>query len=103
MAQTVGQQLIIAAIPGLPMLVFFVLALFGRYLREGAQFVAIFGVATSLVFSFFALLSVAGVIGEGGAAPIAFAVNWIDLGEGGSFRMGVYGNGLSAALCWGAG
>jgi NADH-quinone oxidoreductase subunit L len=93
---TAGQQLIIAAIPGLPMLVFFVLALFGRYLREGAQFVAIFGVATSLVFSFFALLSVVGVIGDG--QPIEFAVNWIDLGEGGSFQMGVYIDGLAAVM-----
>src|SRR5215216_2671442 len=96
MTQTVGQQLIIAAIPGLPALVFLVLALFGRYLKEGAQYVAIFGVATSLVFSFFALLSVAGVIGDG--QPIEFAVNWIDLGEGGSFQMGVYIDGLAAVM-----
>src|SRR5215212_4105887 len=97
MTQTVGQQLIIAAIPGLPALVFLVLALFGRYLKEGAQYVAIFGVATSLVFSFFALLSAAGVIG-GGGQPIEFAVNWIDLGEGGSFQMGVYIDGLAAVM-----
>ena len=96
MTQTVGQQLIIAAIPGLPALVFLVLALFGRYLKEGAQYVAIFGVATSLVFSFFALLSAAGVIG--GGQPIEFAVNWIDLGEGGSFQMGVYIDGLAAVM-----
>src|SRR5919202_165910 len=56
--QSVGQQLIIAAIPVLPLLVFFVLVLFGRYLKEGAQYVAIFGVATSLVFSAFALLDI---------------------------------------------
>ncbi len=96
MTQTVGQQLIIAAIPVLPALVFLVLALFGRYLREGAQYVAIFGVATSLVFSVFALLSVAGVIG--GGQPIEFAVNWIDLGEGGSFQVGVYIDGLAAVV-----
>src|SRR5215204_4810343 len=96
MTQTVGQQLIIAAIPGLPALVFLVLALFGRYLKEGAQYVAIFGVATSLVFSFFALLSVAGIID--GGQPIEFAVNWIDLGEGGSFQMGVYIDGLAAVM-----
>ena len=59
MSQTVGQQLIITAIPALPALVFLVLALFGRYIGEGAQFVAIFGVATSLVFSCFALFFVA--------------------------------------------
>jgi NADH-quinone oxidoreductase subunit L len=94
--QSVGQQIIIAAIPILPALVFFVLALFGRYLREGAQFVAIFGVATSLVFSGFVLLSVAGVIG--GGQPIEFAVNWIDLGAGGSFQMGVYIDGLAAVM-----
>src|SRR5215203_3398137 len=93
MAQTVGQQLIIAAIPGLPLLVFFVLTLFGRYLKEGAQFVAIFGVATSLVFSCFALFFV--LRGDG---PIDFAVNWIDLGEGGSFQMGVYIDGLAAVM-----
>src|SRR3712207_6914515 len=51
------------------------------YLKEGAQFVAIFGVATSLVFSCFALFFV--LRGDG---PIDFAVNWIDLGEGGSFQ-----------------
>src|SRR5919107_283680 len=96
MTQTLGQQLIIAAIPGLPALVFLVLALFGRYVREGAQFVAIFGVATSLVFSIFAFLSVAGLIGDG--QPLEFAVNWIDLGQGGSFQMGVYVDGLAAVM-----
>src|ERR671932_2173626 len=96
MNQTVGQQLIIAAIPGLPALVFLVLVLIGRYIKEGAQYVAIFGVATSLVFSSFALLSVAGVIG--GGQPIEFAVSWIDLGQGGSFSMGVYIDGLAAMM-----
>jgi NADH-quinone oxidoreductase subunit L len=75
------------------LLVFFVLTLFGRYLKEGAQFVAIFGVATSLVFSCFALFFV--LRGDG---PIDFAVNWIDLGEGGSFQMGVYIDGLAAMM-----
>src|ERR671932_90389 len=99
MNQTVGQQIIIAAIPGLPALVFLVLALFGRYIREGAQFVAIFGVATSLVFSGFALAYVAGILpGSSGGKPIEFAVNWIDLGEGGSFPMGVYIDGLAAVM-----
>ena len=95
--QTVGQQLIIAAIPILPALVFFVLALTGRLLRENAQYVAILGVTVSLVFSVFALLYVAGII-PGGGAPIEFAVNWIDLGEGGSFSMGVYIDGLAAVM-----
>ncbi|MEW6637329.1 MAG: NADH-quinone oxidoreductase subunit L [Actinomycetota bacterium] len=94
--QTVGQQLIIAAIPVLPALVFFALALLGRVLRENAQYVAILGVTISLVFSVFALLSVAGLIGEGG--PIAFSVPWIDLGEGGVFPMGVYIDGLAAVM-----
>ncbi len=89
---TVGQQLIIAAIPGLPALVFFVLALFGRYIKEGAQYVAILGVTISLVFSGFALYFVA--TGE----PIDFAVNWIDLGGGGAFPMGVYIDGLAAVM-----
>src|SRR5215212_231841 len=93
MNQTVGQQLIIAAIPGLPALVFLVLALFGRYIREGAQFVAIFGVATSLVFSAFALYFV-----SRDGTPIDFAVNWIDLGKGGSFQMGIYIDGLAAVM-----
>jgi len=91
--QTVGQQLIIAAIPVLPALVFLILALFGRYIREGAQFVAIFGVATSLVFSCFALFFVAR-----DGAPIDFAVNWINLEEGGSFPMGIYIDGLAAVM-----
>src|SRR5215204_3916131 len=94
--QTVGQQLIIAAIPVLPALVFFLLALFGRLLRENAQYVAILGVTVSLVFSVFALLYVAGIIP--GGTPIEFAVNWIDLGEGGSFQMGVYIDGLAAVM-----
>jgi len=94
--QSVGQQLIIAAIPGLPALVFFVLALFGRYLKESAQYVAILAVTISLVFSVFALLSVAGMIGGGG--PIEFSVNWIDLGNGGSFSMGVLIDGLAAMM-----
>ncbi len=80
--QTVGQQLIITAIPALPALVFLVLALFGRLLKENAQYVAILGVTVSLVFSVFALLFVAGII-PGGGAPIEFSKNWIDLGEGG--------------------
>src|ERR687895_651472 len=95
--QTVGQQLIIAAIPVLPALVFFVLALLGRLLKENAQFVAILGVTVSLVFSVFALLFVAGII-PGGGQPIEFSVNWIDLGEGGSFPVGVYVDGLAAVM-----
>jgi NADH-quinone oxidoreductase subunit L len=95
--QTVGQQLIISAIPTLPALVFFALTLFGRLLKENAQFVAILGVTVSLVFSVFALLFVAGVI-PGGGQPIEFSVNWIDLGEGGSFPVGVYIDGLAAVM-----
>ena len=91
--QTVGQQLIITAIPVLPALVFVVLALFGRYIKEGAQYIAIFGVATSLVFSGFALYFVAR-----NGVPLEFAVNWIDLGESGSFQMGVYIDGLAAVM-----
>src|SRR5829696_2281453 len=93
---TVGQQLIIAAIPGFPALVFLILALFGRYVKENAQFIAIIGLVFSLVFSSFSLAAVAGVTGEAG--PIDFAVNWIDLGEGGSFQMGVYIDGLAAVM-----
>src|ERR671912_904097 len=93
---TVGQQLIIAAIPGFPALTFLILALFGRYLKENAQFIAIIGLVFSLVFSSFSLAAVAGVTGEVG--PIDFAVNWIDLGEGGSFSMGVYIDGLAAVM-----
>ena len=93
---TVGQQLIIAAIPGFPALVFVILALFGRFLKENAQFIAIIGLVFSLVFSGFSLAAVAGVTGEAG--PIDFAVNWIDLGEGGSFQMGVYIDGLAAVM-----
>jgi len=93
---TVGQQLIIAAIPGFPALSFLILALLGRYLRENAQFIAIIGLVFSLVFSSFSLAAVAGVTGEAG--PIDFAVNWIDLGESGSFQMGVYIDGLAAVM-----
>ena len=93
MTQTVGLQFIIAAIPVLPALVFLVLALFGRYIREGAQYIAIFGVATSLVFSCFALLFVIR-----GGRPLDFAVNWIDLGPGGSFPIGAYIDGLAAMM-----
>src|ERR687895_413861 len=95
--QTVGEQLVIAAIPILPALIFFVLALLGRLLRENAQYVAILGVTVSLVFSVFALLYVAGVI-PGGGSPIEFSVNWIDLGAGGSFSVGVYIDGLAAVM-----
>jgi NADH-quinone oxidoreductase subunit L len=95
--QTVGQQLIITAIPALPALVFLVLTLLGRLLKENAQYVAILGVTISLVFSVFALLFVAGIV-PGGGAPIEFAVNWIDLGAGGNFSMGVYIDGLAAVM-----
>ncbi|HSL00520.1 MAG TPA: NADH-quinone oxidoreductase subunit L [Rubrobacteraceae bacterium] len=95
--QSVGQQLIITAIPALPALVFVVLTLFGRLLRENAQYVAILGVTISLVFSAFALLWVAGII-PGGGQPIEFSVTWIDLGEGGSFSMGVYIDSLAAVM-----
>jgi NADH-quinone oxidoreductase subunit L len=95
--QTIGQQLIITAIPTLPALVFLVLVLTGRLLKENAQYVAILGVTISLVFSVFALLFVAGIV-PGGGAPIEFSVNWIDLGQGGSFPMGVYIDGLAAVM-----
>jgi NADH-quinone oxidoreductase subunit L len=95
--QTLGQQLIISAIPVLPALAFFALVIFGRLLRENAQYVAILGVTVSLVFSVFALLFVAGVI-PGGGQPIEFSVNWIDLGEGGAFPVGVYIDALAAVM-----
>lgn len=95
--QSVGQQLIIAAIPGIPFLTFLALVLFGRLLQENAQYVAILGITISLVFSVFTLLSVAGIFG-GGGGPISFAVNWIDLGPGGSFPMGIYIDGLAAMM-----
>src|SRR5919112_740097 len=84
------------AIPTLPALVFLVLVLTGRLLKENAQYVAILGVTISLVFSVFALLFVAGIV-PGGGVPIEFSVNWIDLGLGGSFPMGVYIDGLVLA------
>jgi NADH-quinone oxidoreductase subunit L len=89
--------LIITAIPTLPALIFLVLVLFGRLLKENAQYVAILGVTVSLVFSVFALLFVAGIV-PGGGSPIEFSKNWIDLGEGGSFPMGVYIDGLAAVM-----
>ena len=95
--ETVGQQLIITAIPALPALVFVVLALFGRLLKENAQYVAILGVTISLVFSVFALLFVAGII-PGGGAPIEFSKPWINLGAGGVFSMGVLIDGLAAVM-----
>jgi len=97
---TVGSQLIIAAIPGLPALVFVILALFGRYIREASQYLAVFGVATSFMFSLFALAYVSGVAPGlfGGPGNIDFAVNWIDLGSGGSFPIGVYVDGLAAVM-----
>ncbi|MGF1470495.1 MAG: NADH-quinone oxidoreductase subunit L [Rubrobacteraceae bacterium] len=96
MTQTVGGQLIIAAIPVIPALVFVILTLFGRVLKENAQYVAIFGMVFVLVFSLTALASVAGLIGDGGT--ISFAVNWIDLGEAGSFPIGIYIDGLAAVM-----
>jgi NADH-quinone oxidoreductase subunit L len=97
---SVGSQLIIAAIPGLPALVFVVLALFGRYLREASQYVAVFGVALSFMFSLFALAHVSGIAPElfQGPGNIDFAVPWIDLGPGGTFAMGVYIDGLAAVM-----
>ncbi len=92
--QTVSQQLIIAAIPGLPALAFLVLALFGRLLKENAQYVAILAVTIPLVFSISALYQV----WSGGGTPIEFSVSWIDLGAGGSFPMGVYVDGLAAVM-----
>src|SRR4028119_1790878 len=97
MVEAVGQQLIITAIPALPALAFLVLVLFGRALKENAQYVAILGVTISLVFSVFALLFVAGIV-PGGGSPIEFSVNWIDLGNGGSFPMGVFIDGLAAVM-----
>ncbi len=94
MTQTLGGQLILTAIPAIPALVFVVLALFGRYLRENAQYVAIFGMVFSLVFSVTAL----GLVISGGGEPISFAVPWIDLGEGGAFPMGIYIDGLAAVM-----
>jgi NADH-quinone oxidoreductase subunit L len=95
--QTVGQQLIITAIPVLPVLVFLVLTLLGRLLKENAQYVAILGVTISLVFSVFALLFVTGIV-PGGGSPIEFSVDWINLGAGGAFSMGVYIDGLAAVM-----
>jgi NADH-quinone oxidoreductase subunit L len=96
---TVGQQLIITAIPALPALVFVVLALFGRMLKENAQYVAILGVTISLVFSVFALAWVAGWLpGDLDGSPIEFSKPWINLGDGGVFSMGVLIDGLAAVM-----
>ena len=96
---TVGQQLIITAIPALPALVFVVLALFGRMLKENAQYVAILGVTISLVFSVFALAWVAGWLpGDLDGSPIEFSKPWINLGDGGVFSMGVFIDGLAAVM-----
>ncbi len=89
---TVSSQLIIAAIVGLPFMAFLICVLFGRRLKENAQYVGTFCVLISLVFSCFALAYVAGLLpgnvpGEG--SSIQFSVHWIDLGPGGSFSMGV--------------
>ena len=88
----------VAAIPGLPALIFVILTLFGRYLKHNAQYVAIFGIASSLVFSVFVLASVAGWLPGISGGVIDFAVPWIDLGEGGSFSMGAYVDGLAAVM-----
>ena len=97
--ETVGQQLIITAIPALPALVFVVLALFGRLLKENAQYVAILGVTISLVFSAFALAWVAGWLpGDLDGGPIEFSKPWINLGAGGVFSMGVLIDGLAAVM-----
>ena len=93
MAGSVGGQLIFVAIPGLPALVFVILTLFGRVLKQNAQYVAIFGLVPALVFAGFALYIVAQT-GE----PISFAVQWIDLGAGGSFPMGIYIDSLAAVM-----
>ena len=101
MTQTVGGQLIITAIPAIPALVFVVLALFGRALKENAQYVAIFGMVFTLVFSLTALVDVGNLapwLFPGSGEPISFAVNWIDLGEGGSFPIGIYVDGLAAMM-----
>ena len=86
---TAGSQLIIAAIVGLPFMSFLVCAIFGRRLKENAQYVSILAVTISLVFSVFALLWVAGVLPASGGA-IEFSVPWIGLGSEATFPMGVY-------------
>ena len=98
MSGSLGGQLVVAAIPGLPALVFVILALFGRRLGENAQYVAIFGIASSLVFSVFALASVAGWLPGMPGGVIDFAVPWIDLGAGGVFPIGAYVDGLAAVM-----
>jgi len=98
MGESAGGQLVVAAIPGIPALVFVVLALFGRYLKENAQYVAIFGAASSLVFSGFVLASVAGWLPGVPGGTIDFAVPWIQLGEGGAFPIGAYVDGLAAVM-----
>ena len=87
-----GLQLLILAIPALPVLLFFVLALFGRVIGENAQYLALFVGVTTLVFSGGALFLV--LTGQ----PIAFSVNWIDLGPGGALSMGVYIDELAAVM-----
>lgn len=100
MADSVGGQLIVAAIPGLPILSFVLLVFFGRYLKENAQYVSVFAVASALVFSVFTLAAVAGWLERFGvpAGPLDYAVSWIQLGEGGAFPMGIYVDPLAAVM-----
>ncbi|WP_119068288.1 NADH-quinone oxidoreductase subunit L [Rubrobacter indicoceani] len=90
---SVGQQLIITAIPAIPFIVFFLLVVFGRILKENAQFVSVFGIVFSLVFSVFALYTVAST-----GTPIEFSVNWVDLGPGGSFSFGIFVDAWAAIM-----
>jgi NADH-quinone oxidoreductase subunit L len=100
MTDSLGGQLIVAAIPALPILSFIVLVFFGRYLGENAQYVSVFAVASALVFAVTVLASVAGWMDRLGipAGNIDYAVPWIQLGDGGAFPMGVYVDPLAAVM-----
>ena len=95
--QTVGQQLIITAIPTLPALVFVVLVLFGRLL-EGERPVR----GHPRDYRLAGVLRLRPALRRGHHPRRRDAdrvlVNWIDLGEGGSFPMGVYIDGLAAVM-----
>ncbi|AHY46850.1 proton-translocating NADH-quinone oxidoreductase, chain L [Rubrobacter radiotolerans] len=90
---SVGQQLIITAIPAIPFIVFFLLVIFGRVLKENAQYLSVFGIVFSLVFSIFALYTVVST-----GQPIEFSVNWVDLGPGGSFSFGILVDAWAAVM-----
>lgn len=82
------QAWLLAAVPAS---LFVVLALFGRYLPRGGDYIGVLSIGTSFVLFFFVLADFLGFYNfEAGRTAIAESIRWVEIGQSWNIRFGTY-------------